>query len=331
MQLRHWTKPFCINSTRCFSSKYSYKNSHERRVVCTGIGITCPLGHGTKFSWKKLISGKVGIAYNDMEGFENIPSKVAGFVPKGKSEGEFDYDNFTTKGQLKYLSKSMVYALAASEEALNQSVWYPLDEESKQRTGVAIGCGMVDLETITETSNTLNNFGYRKVSPYFVPKILTNMAAGHVSIKHGFQGPNHAVSTACTTGCHAIGDSFRFIRNGDADVMVCGGTEAAIVPISMAGFARARALSTQFKDFPEKSSRPFDKHRDGFVIGEGAGILILEELNHALQRNAAILGEILGYGLSGDAHHMTAGKEDGTGAFLSMKAALHLSLVTFNT
>ena len=325
MQLKHWAKSFCIKSTRHFSSKYGNINNvnlHERRVVCTGIGITCPLGHGAKFAWKQLISGEIGIAYNKREGFEKIPSKVAGFVPNGKSEGKFDYDNFTSKGQLKYLSKSMIYALAASEEALNQSVWHPSDEEDKQRTGVAIGCGMVDLETITETSNNLNNFGYRKVSPYFVPKILTNMAAGHVSIKYGFQGPNHAVSTACTTGLHAVGDSFRFIRNGDADVMVCGGTEAAIVPVSVAGFARARALSTLYTDFPKKSSRPFDKHRDGFVIGEGAGILILEELNHALQRKASILGEILGYGLSGDAHHMTAGKEDGTGAFLSMKAAI---------
>ena len=224
----------------------------------------------------------------------------------------------------------MVYALAASEEALASSNWKPSTEIESQRTGVAIGTGMVDLETIAETSKTLSEKGYRRVSPYFVPKILTNMATGHVSIKYGFQGPNHAVSTACTTGAHAIGDSFRLIRNGDADVMICGGTEAAINPVAVAGFSRARALSTLFNHSPEKASRPFDKHRDGFVIGEGAGILVLEELQHALKRNANIIGEILGYGLSGDAHHMTAGKEDGTGAYLSMKAALRDSHIDYN-
>ena len=310
---------------RCFSLLHSQYT--RRRVVCTGIGILSPLGHGAAFTFNKLISSKVGIVQNIYPNFLNIPSKVAGIIPTGTDVGEFDFNSFVSTGQMKYLSRSMVYALAASEEALTASNWTPSTETDFQRTGVAIGTGMVDLETIAETSKTLSEKGYRRVSPYFVPKILTNMAAGHVSIKYGFQGPNHAVSTACSTGAHAIGDSFRFIRNHDADIMICGGTEAAITPISVAGFARARALSTSFNDFPEKSSRPFDKHRDGFVIGEGAGILVLEELEHALKRKANIIGEILGYGLSGDAHHMTAGKEDGTGAYLSMKAALRDSHV----
>jgi len=310
---------YCKKLTRCFSTTKAVNS--KRRVVCTGIGITCPLGHGTKHSWKKLIKNQCGIVKNEFSEFPNLPSKVAGIIPKGSLDGELDIDSIVTKSQLKYLSKSMVYALA-SEEALNSSNWKPQNEEDRQRTGVVIGTGMVDLEAISETSNTLLEKGYRKVSPYFVPKILTNMAAGHVSIKYGFQGPNHAVSTACTTGAHAIGDSMRLIRNGDADVILCGGTEAAIVPVSVAGFARARALSTSFNNIPEKSSRPFDKLRDGFVIGEGCGILILEELQHAKNRGATIFGEILGYGLSGDAHHMTAGKEDGTGAYLSMKGAI---------
>ena len=307
-------------SKRCFSTVHAELT--RRRVVCTGMGVLSPLGNGASVTFNNLILNKVGIVQNIYPKFLNIPSKVAGLIPNGNNEGEFDIDSFVSVSQMKYLSKSMVYALAASEEALISSNWTPSTENESQRTGVAIGTGMVDLETIAETSKTLLEKGYRRVSPYFVPKILTNMAAGHVSIKYGFQGPNHAVSTACTTGAHAIGDSFRLIRNGDADVMICGGTEAAINPVSVAGFSRARALSTLFNDSPEKSSRPFDKHRDGFVIGEGAGILVLEELQHALKRNANIFGEILGYGLSGDAHHMTAGKEDGTGAYLSMKAAL---------
>ena len=302
----------------------------ERRVVCTGIGVLSPLGHGATFTFNELISSKVGIVKNRYPQFSNIPSKVAGMIPTGLKPGEFDFNSFVSSSQLKYLSKSMVYALAASEEALVQSNWKPSTETEFQRTGVAIGTGMVDLETIADTSNTLFEKGYRKVSPYFVPKILTNMATGHVSIKYGFQGPNHSVSTACATGAHAIGDSFRLIRNNDADVMLCGGTEAAVTPVAVAGFSRARALSTSFNDYPERSSRPFDKHRDGFVISEGSGILILEELEHALKRRANIIGEILGYGLSGDAHHMTAGKEDGTGAFLSMKAALRDSGINYD-
>lgn len=294
----------------------------RRRVVCTGLGIVCPLGVGMKHTWNKLITSKVGVTLNNREGFEGIPSKVAAFVPTGKSVGEFDTGKYCARGADKYLSKSMLYALCAAEEALKIADWKPDSIEGKERTGVAVGCGMVDLDTIADTCQVFNERGYKRVSPFFVPKILSNMAAGHISIKYGFQGPNHAVSTACTTGTHAIGDAMRFIRNGDADVMVCGGAEAAIVPVSVAGFARARALSHSFTETPHTSSRPFDKNRDGFVIGEGAGVLVLEEYNHAINRNATIFGEVLGYGLSGDAFHMTAAHEEGIGGQLCMKAAL---------
>lgn len=312
------------NLSKTFSTT-SFKATGKRdkvRVVCTGIGIVCPLGQGTNFVWDALVSGGIGVSYNDKPGFESIPSKVAAFVPTGIGPGKFNIHDYAQKSEFRYLTKSMVFALAAAEEAVSISKWKPTAEYEKQRTGVAIGCGMVDLETIADTSRTLSDSGYKRVSPFFVPKILTNMAAGHVSIKYGFQGPNHAVSTACTTGAHSIGDSMRLIRNGDADVMVCGGTEAAIVPVSVAGFSRARALSTNYADDPKVSSRPFDKDRDGFVIGEGSAVLVLENYEHAKQRNATIYAEILGYGLSGDAHHMTAGREDGLGAYLSMKSAL---------
>jgi len=289
----------------------------------------CPLGVGANHSWRKLIAGEIGVTLNNKKGFESIPSKVAAFVPRGTESGELNMDsNSIAKGADKYLSSSMVYALLAAEEAIGNSDWFPTNEEEKQRTGVAVGSGMVDLETIAQTSAVFKERGYKRVSPFFVPKILTNMAAGHISIKYGFQGPNHAVSTACTTGTHAIGDSMRFIRNGDADVMICGGTEAAIVPVALAGFGRARALSHSFTDKPHTSSRPFDKNRDGFVIGEGAGVLVLEEYNHAVARGAHMYAEVLGYGLSGDAFHMTAAHEDGIGGQLCMKAALRDAKLT---
>ena len=213
------------------------------------------------------------------------------------------------------------YALIATEEALNDANWKPEAETDKQDTGVAVGIGMIDLVDVCTTYEALKK-GYNKVSPYFIPRILPNMAAGQISIKYGFRGPNHSVSTACATGAHAIGDASRFIRGGETSVMVCGGAEACISPLAIAAFCRLRALSTSKNDFPYEASRPFDKHRDGFVMGEGAAILVLEELNHALERKAKIYGEVLGYGLSGDAAHLTAPSEDGTGAILAMDRAV---------
>ncbi|KAJ3115206.1 Mitochondrial beta-keto-acyl synthase [Nowakowskiella sp. JEL0407] len=222
----------------------------------------------------------------------------------------------------KQLSPFMHYALAAATDALNDAGWSPDSQDQKDRTGVCVGSGIGCIDEVARVAINHAESGMKKISPYFVPKILANMAAGHISIKFGFRGPNHAVSTACTTGAHAIGDAYRFIQFGDADIMVAGGSESSISPLAMAGFAKARALSTNFNDSPHLSSRPFDKHRDGFVIGEGAGILILEELTHALRRNAKIYAEIVGYGLSGDAYHITAPREDGSGAVLSMSRAL---------
>lgn len=315
---------FCMRQLNDFNSTRFFTVSHnrKRRVVCTGIGVVTPLGCGVSHVWRRLVQGHTGVTHNKNKGYQNIPSQVAAFVPVGEAEGQFDAKRIVKSADIKFMSQSMIYAVAAADEAILNAKLEFINEEEKQRAGVALGCGMVDLQTIAETSNTFGNKGYRRVSPYFVPKILINMAAGHISIKYGLQGPNHAVSTACTTGAHSIGDAMRLIRNGDADVMLCGGTDAAITPVSVAGFARAKALSTKFNDAPETASRPFDKSRDGFVIGEGAAVLVLEEFKHASNRKAAILGEVLGYGLSGDAYHITAPREDGIGAYLCMKAAL---------
>ncbi|XP_002731411.1 3-oxoacyl-[acyl-carrier-protein] synthase, mitochondrial-like [Saccoglossus kowalevskii] len=255
---------------------------------------------------------------------------LVGYVPRGDCEGEFMATKYVSTSEQRTMSEATVFALAATEEALNHAKWKPTNNNDQNKTGVAVGMGMVGLNDIVDSGITLRDKAYNKVSPYFIPRILVNMAAGHISIRHKLKGPNHAVSTACTTGCHAIGDAMRFIRNGDADIMVAGGTEATVNPLALAGFCRVRALSTKFNDHPEKASRPFHPERDGFVLAEGAAIVILEEYNHAINRGATVLAEILGYGLSGDASHMTAPREDGDGAIRCMTAAIKDARISSN-
>uniref|UniRef100_A0A182N782 3-oxoacyl-[acyl-carrier-protein] synthase n=1 Tax=Anopheles dirus TaxID=7168 RepID=A0A182N782_9DIPT len=286
----------------------------------TRLGVVSPVGCNVEAAWRTILAGqsKIGRLSGDM--YDKLPCRVAATIDKN----DIDLEQCFSKTELKTMARATAFALIAAKEALTAASWTPPhdDEQSCQRTGVAIGMGMVDLMDICETNDALKK-GYNRVSPFFVPRILPNMPAGQLSIRYGFRGPNHAVSTACATGAHALGDAFRFIQHGDADVMVCGGAEACISPLGIAGFCRLRALSTAFNDEPTASSRPFDERRDGFVMGEGSAIFVLEELEHAKSRGVPIYGEILGYGLSGDASHLTAPREDGTGALLAMRRALN--------
>lgn len=301
-----------LQTLRTIHSKES-----NRRVAVTGLGIISPVGCQVKTAWANIVNGKCGISQLDDSKYAKLPCRIAGQIQRS----ELPIDSVFTKSELKTMAPATTLALLAADEAIKSSKMDTNNRELQLRTGVAIGMGMIDLVDVCETNRALET-GYNRVSPFFVPRILPNMAAGQVSIKYGLQGPNHAVSTACATGVHAIGDSFRFIKYGDADVMVCGAAESCISPLAIAGFCRLRALSTSSNDKPDKASRPFDRNRDGFVMGEGAAILILEELEHAKRRNAPIYAEILGYGLSGDASHLTAPHEDGTGAFLAMQRAV---------
>ncbi|KAI9317646.1 thiolase-like protein [Dichotomocladium elegans] len=294
-----------------------------RRVVVTGLGLVTPVGVGVKHAWNNLLNGHCGITKLVGETFEPLPVQIAGQVPQGPADqGKFLAKEWLDRGDERVMGLFTQYAIAAARQALQDADWTPTDDYSKERTGTCIGSGMGSFEDIYSSSLAYAESGHRKVSPMFVPRILINMAAGHLTIKYGFQGPNHAVSTACTTGAHSIGDAMRFIQYGDADVMVAGGAEACIHPLAIAGFARAKALASQFNDRPTEASRPFDSERAGFVMGEGAGIVVLEELEHAKKRGAKIYCELAGYGLSGDAHHMTASPPDGAGAVRSMRRAL---------
>ncbi len=294
-----------------------------RRVVVTGIGMVTPLGSGVSATWQRLIDGRSGVRAIQSFDVADLPSKIAGQVPQGdQSAGLFNSDDWVPSNERRKMGQFVLYAVAAATEALGDSGWTPETEEDHERTGVMIGSGIGGLPEIYDGSIILHERGPRRITPFFIPASLINLASGHVSIKFGLKGPNHSVVTACSTGAHAIGDAMRLIQLDDADVMVAGGTEAAICRLGVAGFAAARALSTGFNDEPERASRPWDKDRDGFVMGEGSGIVVLEELEHAKKRGAKIYAEVIGYGLSGDAFHITAPSPDGNGGFRSMQAAL---------
>jgi 3-oxoacyl-[acyl-carrier-protein] synthase II len=296
-----------------------------RRVVVTGLGVNCPLGIGVDNVWNRLINGETGItSIQSFEQTSDLSCRIAGEIPYGPaSEGKFDPDEWVDRKDQRKMDRFIMCAIAAACEAVEDSGWKPEAEEARDRTGVMIGSGIGGLPGICETSITLHERGPRRVSPFFIAANLINLASGQVSIRFGFRGPNHAVVTACASGAHAIGDAARLIMLDDADVMVAGGAEATVCRIGIAGFAASKALSTNFNDTPEKASRPWDQDRDGFVMGEGSGVLVLEELEHAKARGAKIYAEVTGYGMSGDANHITAPAPDGNGAFRAMNAALN--------
>lgn len=293
-----------------------------RRVVVTGMGLVTPLGCGVETTWQRLTNSQSGIRAIDHFDVSDLAAKIAGVVPRGTGEGEFDADKVAPAKDRRRMDDFIVFGLAAAQEAVEDSGWMPTDDESLERTGVMIGSGIGGLPGLYEGSVTLKESGPRRISPFFIPAALINLVSGHVSIKYGFKGPNHSVVTACATGAHALGDAARLIMFGDADVMVAGGAEAAVCRLGIAGFAAAKALCTSYNDRPTEASRPWDKDRDGFVMGEGAGVVVLEELEHARKRGAKIYGEVIGYGMSGDAYHITAPAEDGNGAARAMTAAL---------
>ncbi|HUX79079.1 MAG TPA: beta-ketoacyl-ACP synthase II [Alphaproteobacteria bacterium] len=293
-----------------------------RRVVITGLGLVTPLGNGVEATWKRLTQSQSGIRRIDTFDTENLASKIAGLVPRGMELGQFNADDYLPPKEQRKVDDFIIYGIAAAEEALKDSGWVAETEEQQEMTGVMIGSGVGGLPRIYDASVTLREGGPRKISPFFIPSCLINLVSGQVSIRHGFKGPNHAVVTACSTGAHAIGDAARLIQWGDANVMVAGGAEASVCEIGVAGFAALRALSTHFNDDPTKASRPWDQLRDGFVIGEGAGVVVLEDYEHAKKRGAKIYAELIGYGMSGDAYHITAPAEDGNGGFRAMRNAL---------
>lgn len=294
-----------------------------RRVVITGTGVLSPLGCGTEITWSRLLEGKNAAAR--ITGFEtdDIAAQIACQLPIDPSqEGYYNPDDWMEPKEQRKVDPFIIYAIAAAKMALDDADWHPTSDDDQFATGVLIGSGIGGLQGIVEAGYTLKERGPRRISPFFIPGRLINLASGHVSINHGLKGPNHSVVTACSTGAHAIGDASRLIALGDADVMVAGGAESPVSRISIAGFAACKALSTKYNDDPQSASRPYDMDRDGFVMGEGAGIVVLEELEHAKARGANIIAEVVGYGLSGDAHHITAPSSDGDGAYRCMKMAI---------
>ena len=295
----------------------------NRRIVITGIGVVSPLGVGASNCWKRLINGESGISKISSFDVSDMPCQIAGQIPIDPSkDGYLNIDDWLLVKEQRKLDKFIIFGLIAAQEAVMDSGINLSNENLLERTGVLTGSGIGGLQTIADTALMLEEKGPRRISPFFIPSSLINLISGQISIKYGFKGPNHSVVTACSTGSHAIGDAFRLIANGNADVMVAGGAEAAICRLGIAGFAASRALSTSFNEQPSRASRPWDDLRDGFVMGEGAGMLILEEFNHAKKRNANIYAEVIGYGMSGDAYHITAPEPTGDGAYRSMKHAI---------
>ena len=294
-----------------------------RRVVITGLGLVTPIGCGVEESWRNLLAGKSGARRIEEFDASDLSCQIANFVPRGAgNEGKFNPDDWMEPKEQRKVDDFIIYAVAAADQALADAGWKADTQEKQETTGVLFGSGIGGLSGIADTSILLKEKGARRVSPFFIPGRLINLAGGYVSIKHDLKGPNHAVVTACATGTHAIGDAARLVALGDAEVMVAGGTESPICRIGMAGFVACRALSTGFNDRPTEASRPYDKGRDGFVMGEGAGVVVLESLEHAQARGAKIYAEVIGYGMSGDAYHITAPSETGDGAFRCMRAAL---------
>ena len=294
-----------------------------RRVVVTGLGLVTPLACGVEETWSRLLAGQSGASAITKFKVDDLATKIACQVPRGDgSDGTFNPDQWVDAKEQRRMDDFIIYGLAAAKQAVTDSGWVAQSDEDKYRTGVLIGSGIGGLDGIEQASILVHEKGPRRLSPFFIPGRLINLVSGYVSIEHSFKGPNHAVVTACATGAHAIGDAARLIALDDADVMVAGGAESAVCRIGIAGFNACRALSTAFNDNPTKASRPYDKDRDGFVMGEGAGIVVLEELEHAKARGAKIYGEVVGYGLSGDAYHITAPSEDGDGGYRAMQMAL---------
>lgn len=295
-----------------------------RRVVVTGLGVVSPLGCGAELAWQRLLAGRSGLRRLPDAMVETLPAKIAGVVPSKDedAEGGFDPDVAVAPKDQRKMDRFIQFALVAAKEALAQANWHPQDDAERERTATVIASGIGGFPAIAEAVRTTDARGVRRLSPFTVPSFLVNLAAGHVSIDHGFRGPIGAPVTACAAGVQAIGDAARMIRAGEADIALCGGTEACVDLVALGGFAAARALSTGFNDQPEKASRPFDRDRDGFVMGEGAGLLVIEALEHAQARGATILAELAGYGTSADAYHITSGPEDGAGARRAMETAL---------
>ncbi|MBC6444726.1 MAG: beta-ketoacyl-ACP synthase II [Alphaproteobacteria bacterium GM202ARS2] len=306
------------------------------RIVITGMGMVCPLGCGVETSWQRLLQGESGIDKVTSFEVDDMACRIAGQIPLSTDEdadaqGLFNPDQWMPAHERRRIDDFIVYALVAARQAIKASGWKPADEEQASRSGVVFGSGIGGLNGIYSNSVSLFNKGARRVSPFFIPSSLINLSSGTISIEHGWQGPNHSVVTACATGAHAIGDAAEMIRRGDADIMVAGSAEATVSRIGLSGFASMKALSTHFNDQPQRASRPWDKDHDGFVMGEGAGALVLEDYQHAKKRGATIHGEIIGYGMSGDAYHVTAPHSEGRGAFLAMQAAVRNSAIAIDT